>query len=116
MLRIQEIEIITMKKRHFTVHLKCCESENPVNYVCKLVATNIDPPTDVIDGPSPNSVSAEDAYLSFLSRFRSALEKLDSSDAIAEVDNPCNTELISPDDQRRILGKGVVVLVNGNID
>ena len=35
------------------------------------------------------------------------------NDSIIEIDNPCNTELLSPEDQQRIVGDNVVIKING---
>ena len=53
------------------------------------------------------------AYKELVSGIRSAIQKLDSTDFIAVVNNPCNTEFVTADEQKQALGQGVVVQVNG---
>jgi len=108
MLPIQEIEITTEKKRHFSVHL---EKWAPDCFACKLAALNLGPqlPADATFGPFSQGHSASAAYEALVSGIRSALAKLDASDVIAEVNNPCNTEFIDAASQKQILGANVVV-------
>lgn len=112
MLPIQELEITTYKKRQFFVHL---EKWAPDYFACKLAAINLGPqlPADAIFGPFSQGSSAVAAYQTLISGIRSALAKLDSSDAISEVNNPCNTEFIDATEQKQLLGANVVVKLNG---
>lgn len=112
MLPIQEIEITTERKRHFSVHLEKWAHDY---FACKLASINLGPqlPADATFGPFSHGSSASAAYQALVLGVRSALAKLDSSDGIAEVNNPCNTELIDAGEQRRLLGNNVLVKVNG---
>ncbi len=112
MLPIQEIEITTRKRRHFSVHLEQWALDY---FACKLAAINLGPqlPADAIFGPFSHGTSALAAYQALVSGVRSGLAKLDSSDAIVEVNNPCNTEFISANEQKQLLGDAVVIKVNG---
>lgn len=112
MLPIQEIEIHTKNKRVFSVHL---EKWAQAHFECKLAAINLGPqlPADATFGPFTKGTTALDAFKALVSGLRSALVKLDATDSIEVVNNPCNTEFVSADEQKQALGQGVVVKVNG---
>lgn len=114
MLPIQEIQIGTKNKRVFFVHL---EKWSETHFECKLAAINLGPqlPADATFGPFANGESANSAYKSLISGLSSALASLDATDSIAEVNNPCNTEFVTSDEQKEILGEGVIVKVNGAV-
>ena len=112
MLPIQEIEISTKNKRVFSVHLEMWAQSH---FECKLAAINLGPqlPADATFGPFSDGQTALAAYSALISGLRSALAKLDSTDAIAVVNNPCNTEFVNASEQQQVLGQGVVIKVNG---
>ncbi|MEI6030984.1 MAG: hypothetical protein WCQ20_07445 [Synechococcaceae cyanobacterium ELA739] len=111
MLPIQEIEISTNNGRVFFVHL---EKWSESHYECKLAALNLGPqlPADATFGPFAKGENAIDAFGALVSGLRSALAKLDATDSIAVVKNPCNTEFVSAQEQEQALGQGVVVNFN----
>lgn len=113
MLPIQEIQISTKNKRVFSVHL---EKRGQDHFECKLAAIDLRPPLPA-DGtfcPFTKGSTALDAYQALVSKLSTALTKLDTTDVIAVVDNPCNTEFISASEQKQVLAQGVVVKVNGS--
>lgn len=112
MLPIQEIEIRTKNKRVFVVHL---EKWAQSHFECKLAVINLGPqlPADATFGPFTKGSTALDAYQKLVTGLRTALAKLDATDAIAIVNNPCNTEFVNATEQQEILGQNVVVKVNG---
>lgn len=112
MLPIQEIQINTKKNRVFFVHL---EKWAQSHFECKLAAINLGPqlPADATFGPFTKGETALVAYKALISGLQAALAKLDSSDSIAVVNNPCNTEFVTAPEQKNVLGQGVVVKVNG---
>jgi hypothetical protein len=111
-LPIQEVAISTKNKRMFSVHL---EKWAQAHFECKLAAINLGPqlPADATFGPFTKGSTALAAYQALISGLRSAIENLDSTDSIAVVDNPCNTEFVTAVEQQQVLGQGVVVKVNG---
>ena len=113
MLPIQEITIRTKNKRLFAVHL---ESWSQNHFECKLAAINLGPqlPADATFGPFVKGESALSAYTSLISTLTNSLKNLDTTDEIAEIDNPCNTEFISASEQKQIVGQNVLVKVNGS--
>ncbi|MFZ1643847.1 MAG: hypothetical protein WAV07_20950 [Candidatus Contendobacter sp.] len=112
MLPIQEIQINTKNKRVFSVHLEKWAQDH---FECKLAAINLGPqlPADATFGPFTKGVTALAAYQDLVSKLSTALTKLDATDAIAIVDNPCNTEFVTAREQKQVLGQSVVVKVNG---
>lgn len=112
MLPIQEIQINTKNKRVFSVHLEKWAQDH---FECKLAAINLGPqlPVDATFGSFTKGSTALDAYQDLVSKLSTALTKLDTTDAIAVVDNPYNTEFISASEQKQVLAQGVVVMVNG---
>ena len=112
MLPIQEIEIKTRNNRVFFVHL---EKWSETHFECKLAAINLGPqlPADATFGPFTKDSTANAAYKLLISELGSALAKLDTTDSIAVVNNPCNTEFVTADEQKKILGQGIIVQVNG---
>ena len=111
MLPIQELEIITKNQRLFSVHL---EKWAQSHFECKLAAINLDPqpPADAIFNPFSKGKTALAAYKALVAKLRSELVKLDSTDAIAVVNNPCGTEFVTANEQQQILGQGIVVKAN----
>ncbi|MDD2546726.1 MAG: hypothetical protein PHI55_10665 [Burkholderiaceae bacterium] len=109
---IQEIEISTKNKRVFSVHL---EKWAQSHFECKLAAINLGPqlPADATFGPFTKGTTALTAYQALVAGLCSALAKLDATDSIAVVNNPCNTEFVTAPEQQKVLGHGVVVKVNG---
>ena len=112
MLPIQEIEIHTKNKRVFSVHL---EKWAQAHYECKLAAINLGPqlPAEATFGPFTKGTTALDAFKALVSGLRATLAKLDATDSIKVVNNPCNTEFVTADEQKQALGQGVIVKVNG---
>ena len=114
MLPIQEIEIRTKNNRVFFVHL---EKWSETRFECKLAAIKLGPqlPAGAMFGPFASGESANSACKSLISELSSTLAGLDATDSIAEVNNPCNTEFMTADDQKNILGDEVIVKVNGAV-
>lgn len=112
MLPIQEIEIRTKNGRVFHAHL---EKWGESHFECKLAAINLGPqlPADATFGPFAKGTTASNAFKSLVAGLRTALTNLDASDAITQVNNPCNTEFVPSAEQKVVLGQGVVVQVNG---
>lgn len=112
MMPIQEIEIRTKNGRIFYVHL---EKWTQAHFECKLASIHLGPqlPADAVFGPFSKGDAASTAYQTLVSQLREALAKLDATDAIIVVNNPCNTEFVSASEQRRLLGEGVTVQENG---
>lgn len=112
MLPIQEIQISTKNKRVFSVHLEKWAQDH---FECKLAAINLGPqlPADATFGPFTKGSTALAAYQELVSKLSSALTNLDATDAIAIVNNPCNTEFVTAPEQKQVLAQGVVVKVNG---
>jgi hypothetical protein len=114
MLPIQEIQIVTKNNRVFFMHL---EKWSETHFECKLAAINLGPqlPADAKFGPFANGESANSAYKLLISELSSVLATLDATDSIAKVNNPCNTEFVTSEEQKEILGHGVIVKVNGAV-
>lgn len=112
MLPIQEIQINTKNNRVFSVHL---EKWAQNHFECKLAAISLGSqlPGDATFGPFTKGVTALDAYQGLVSMLGAAITKLDATDSISIVDNPCNTEFVTAPEQKQVLGQGVVVKVNG---
>ena len=111
-LPIQEIQISSKKQRVFSVHLEKWAHDH---FECKLNAISLGPqlPADVTIGPFAKGSTAVEAYNNLVSSLISALCKLDPTDSIAAVNNPCNTEFVTALEQEKVLAEGVVVKVNG---
>jgi len=111
-LPIQEIQISTKNKRVFSVHLEKWAQDH---FECKLAAINLGPqlPADATFGPFTKGSTALDAFQRLVTNLNSPLTKLDATDAIAVVNNPCNTEFVTAPEQKKVLAQGVVVKVNG---
>lgn len=112
MLPIQEIEISTKNKRLFFVHLeKWAES----NFECKLAAINLGSglTANASFCPFAKGATALDAFKALVTGLRSKLDRLDTTDSIEVVNNPCNTEFVTAPEQQQVLGQKVVVQVNG---
>lgn len=112
MIPIQEVEIRTKNGRAFFVHL---ERWSEAHFECKLAAINLGPQlaANATFGPFSKGTTPLAAYTSLITGLRAALTKLDATDAIAVVHNPCNAEFVNARDQTQALGQGVVVQVNG---
>lgn len=111
MLPVQEFEINTRNKRVFYVHL---EKWAHAHFECKLTAINPGQQrsADATFGPFTKGTTALGTFKALVSELCSALAKLDATDSIEVVNNPCNTEFVSAEEQRQALGQGVVVKVN----
>ena len=112
MLPIQEIQINTKNKRVFSVHL---EKWAQNHFECKFAAISLGSqlPGDATFGPFTKGSTALVAYQGLVSKLSTELTKLDATDSITIVDNPCNTEFVTALEQKQVLGQGVVVKVNG---
>jgi hypothetical protein len=112
LLPIQDIEIRTKNKRVFFVHLEKWEQSR---FECKLAAINLgpQPSTNATFGPFVKGETAFHAYQELIIELSSKLAKLDTTDAIAVVNNPCNTEFVTAQEQKQILGENVIIKVNG---
>ncbi|MGI1670310.1 MAG: hypothetical protein K6L74_08285 [Neptuniibacter sp.] len=112
MLPLQVIKIKTKNGREFHVHL---EKWADNHFDCKLAAINLGPqlPADVVFGPFVKGQTASDAFQALIQGLNQSLSKLDCTDSISVIDNPCNTEFINKTDQNNICGSSVSVLING---
>ena len=112
MLPLQEIEVKTKNGRVFHVHLEKWAEDH---FECKLAAINLGPqlPADAVFGPFSKGPAANDAFQALIQGLTQSLSKLDSTDSLSVIDNPCNTEFIDKITQEKISGQSVSVLVNG---
>lgn len=113
MLPIQEIQISTKNKRVFSIHLERWAQNH---FECKLAAISLGPqlPADATFGPFAKGSTAPEAFKGLIANLTTALSKLDPTDTIAVVNNPCNTELLTALEQKKFLAPDVVVKVNGS--
>ena len=112
MLPLQEIEIKTKKSRVFHAHLEKWKDDH---FECKLAAINLGPqlPADAVFGPFVKGNTAIDAFKALINGLVKSLSNLDKADSISEINNPCNTEFVTKEEQDNVVGSAVSVLVNG---
>lgn len=112
MLPLQEIKIKTKNNREFYVHLEKLAKNN---YDCKLAEINLGPQltADPVFRSFAKGQTASDAFNDLIQKLTQLLSKLDATDSVSMIDNPCNTEFINKIDQEHIVDNSVFVLVNG---
>lgn len=112
MLPLQEINIETKRGHLFAVHLEK-RSEEVIQ--CKFAAIYLGRalPADATFELFSQGTTADVAFKNLISKLRNSLDKLDPSDAIKSVDNTCNAELLSAEQQRKVLNSNVLIRVNG---
>jgi hypothetical protein len=111
MLPLQEIEIKTNKGRLFHVHL---EKGSNKNFKCKLAAIKLGAhtPADATFEPFSKGETAQIAFSELIKCLSKSLINSDPEDSITKVNNPCNTEFITKEEQKTILKSDVTITVN----
>lgn len=110
MFPVQEITVLTKNGRKFAVHLN---KEMPGRFECEVATIDATSPFSPTFTPSSWGITSEEAFRALVALLVPGLSKLTPADAIIEVDNPNNTELLSANQQRSILGGEITVKVNG---
>ena len=113
MLPVQEISISTENRRLFSVHLEYWDD----HFECVLAAIDLGPklPADTTFRPYGKAPTALGVFRMLIEKLLGEISRLDPTDSIAIVDNPCNTEFINAEEQRRVAGPNVIIKVNGAV-
>ena len=113
MLPIQEITIGTKNQRLFFVHLEHWDDQ----FECKLAAIDLGPQGAAYAtfGPYANGPTGRDVFRALLESLRAEIRAIDPTNSIAAIDNPCDAEFVSAEDQRTIAGRSVTITMNGAV-
>ena len=112
MIPLQEIDIHTKNKGLFKVHLIKWET---AKFNCELAAVKFhkDSSGDAVFGPFTEGTTAQEAFKNLLEKFEESLCAMANNDEIESLDNPCNCEFVSKQEQESICQNRFTIKVNG---
>jgi len=114
LLPVQQIRIKTKNGRVFDVDL---EKWSDTHFDVKIAAISLGPqlPANATFGPFGSATTANEAFEGCLKKLIASIVKLDQTDAIEEIDNLCNAELLDKYEQSAIVGNSIDIKVNGEL-
>jgi len=112
MMPLQEIDIHTKNNGLFKVHLIKWNSDK---FNCELSAIRFgnDSQGDAVFGPFTEGKTAKKAFGNLIEKFEQSLTAMGNNDSIDFLDNPCNCEFLSKEEQSVISGDRFPIKVNG---